>query len=198
MSFCSVSLKAIVNSSLCLTIHLSRRKRNQRVNFLRHDVIIPSSLTHSSSMLKLPNDVTFHKDSTQWIFSRCFLRRTQGSYPLRLDTLYAQSYSRSTPVIQYKLVSCLALAHFIRFPATKAQIKTHLVSLTLPKHTNIVCTLLHDKEIASEFVRYLNSRHNNITFTLEFEEDNKIPFLDMPPPRKPDNTFRTSVHIPLR
>ena len=95
---------------------------------------------------------------------------------IRLDTLYAQSYSRSTPVIQYKLVSCLALAHFIHFPATNAQIKTHLISLTLPKHTNIVCTLLHDKEIASEFDRYLNSRHNNIKFTLEFEQDNKAVF----------------------
>ena len=35
------------------------------------------------------------------------------------------------------------------------------------------------KQHASKFLEYLNSKHKNISFTAEYEENNKIPFLDI-------------------
>lgn len=35
------------------------------------------------------------------------------------------------------------------------------------------------KEHASIFLEYLNKKHKNISFTAEYEENNKIPFLDI-------------------
>ncbi|XP_078382309.1 uncharacterized protein LOC144664995 [Oculina patagonica] len=55
-------------------------------------------------------------------------------------------------------------------------------------------TLFDSKDTANEFLRYLNSRHNSIKFTIEFEKDNEIPFLDILVKRCPDNTFMTSVY----
>jgi len=37
--------------------------------------------------------------------------------------------------------------------------------------------MFDDKESAFQFLQYLNSRHNNIKFTIEFEESGKTPFL---------------------
>ena len=37
-----------------------------------------------------------------------------------------------------------------------------------------------DKKSASQFLQYFNSRHNNIKFTIEFEENGEIPLLDIP------------------
>ena len=54
-------------------------------------------------------------------------------------------------------------------------------------------TMFDSKDNANEFLSFLNSRHNSIKFTIEFEEDNKIPFLDILLKRCPDNTFSTSV-----
>ena len=39
-------------------------------------------------------------------------------------------------------------------------------------------TMFNNKASANEFLQYLNSRHNSIKFTIEFECDNEIPFLD--------------------
>ena len=36
-------------------------------------------------------------------------------------------------------------------------------------------TMLDSKDNANEFLSFLNSRHDSITFTIEFQEDNKIP-----------------------
>ena len=55
-------------------------------------------------------------------------------------------------------------------------------------------TMFDSKDNANEFLSFLNSRHNSIKFTIEFEEDNKIPFLDILLKRCPDNTFSTSVY----
>ena len=55
-------------------------------------------------------------------------------------------------------------------------------------------TMFDSKDNANEFLTFLNSRHDSIKFTLEFEEDNKIPFLDILLKRCPDNTFSTSVY----
>ena len=47
--------------------------------------------------------------------------------------------------------------------------------------------------MTNELLSFLNSRHDSIKFTIEFEEDNKIPFLDILK-RCHDNTFSTSVY----
>ena len=52
-------------------------------------------------------------------------------------------------------------------------------------------TLWH--RISTEFLKYLNSRHNSIKFTIEFEQAIEIPFLDILVKRCPNNTFTTSV-----
>ena len=54
--------------------------------------------------------------------------------------------------------------------------------------------MFDSKDNANKFLSFLNSRHDSIKFTLEFEEDNKIPFLDILLKRCPDNTFSTSVY----
>ena len=53
--------------------------------------------------------------------------------------------------------------------------------------------LSDDGKSASEFL-HLNSRQNNIKFTIEFEENGKIPFLDILVKRCPDNAFMTSFY----
>ena len=55
-------------------------------------------------------------------------------------------------------------------------------------------TMFDSKDTANEFLRYLNSRHSSIKFTIEFEQDNEIPFLDILVKRCPDNSFMTSVY----
>ncbi|XP_068696778.1 uncharacterized protein [Montipora foliosa] len=55
-------------------------------------------------------------------------------------------------------------------------------------------TMFDSKDNANEFLSFLNSRHDSIKFTIEFEEDNKIPFLDILLKCCPDNTFSTSVY----
>ena len=55
-------------------------------------------------------------------------------------------------------------------------------------------TTFDSKNNANEFLNFLNSRHDSIKFTIEFEEDNEIPFLDILLKRCPDNTLSTSVY----
>ncbi|XP_068756921.1 uncharacterized protein [Montipora capricornis] len=55
-------------------------------------------------------------------------------------------------------------------------------------------TMFDSKDNANELLSFLNSRHDSIKFTIEFEEDNKIPFLDILFKCCPDNTFSTSVY----
>ena len=55
-------------------------------------------------------------------------------------------------------------------------------------------TMFDNKDNANEFLRYLNGRHNNIKFTIEFEQNNEIPFLDVLVKRCPNNIFETSVY----
>ena len=58
--------------------------------------------------------------------------------------------------------------------------------------TPLLC--LTDRDTACEFLQYLNSRHHSIKFTIEFEQDNVIPFLDILVKRCPNNTFVTSIY----
>ena len=55
-------------------------------------------------------------------------------------------------------------------------------------------TMFENKDTANGFLQYLNSHHNSIKFTIEFEQDNEIPFLDILVKRCPDNTFVTSIY----
>ena len=55
-------------------------------------------------------------------------------------------------------------------------------------------TMFDSKDTAYEFLQYLNSHHHSIKFTIEFEQDNEIPFLDILVKRCPNNTFVTSIY----
>ena len=55
-------------------------------------------------------------------------------------------------------------------------------------------TMFENKDTANGFLQYLNSRHNSIKFTIDFKQDNEIPFLDILVKRCPNNTFVTSVY----
>ena len=52
--------------------------------------------------------------------------------------------------------------------------------------------LFDDKLHVKKFFRYLNSRHKNISFTLEEEAANKLPFLDILVNR--NNAFITNIY----
>ena len=55
-------------------------------------------------------------------------------------------------------------------------------------------TMFHNKDSANEFLHYLNSCHSNIKFTIEFEQNNAIPFLDILVTRIQNNAFVTSIY----
>ena len=55
-------------------------------------------------------------------------------------------------------------------------------------------TMFENKDTANGFLQYLDSHQNSIKFTIEFEQDNEIPFLDILVKRYPDNTFVTSIY----
>ena len=56
-------------------------------------------------------------------------------------------------------------------------------------------TLFHNKDAAVQFLSaYLNSQHKNIQFTIEFEQNQEIPFLDVLIKRHLNNSFSTSIY----
>ena len=55
-------------------------------------------------------------------------------------------------------------------------------------------TLFHNKDAAVQFLSYLSSRHKNIQFTIEFEQNQEIPFLDVLIKRHLNNSFSTSIY----
>ena len=55
-------------------------------------------------------------------------------------------------------------------------------------------TLFHNKDAAVQFLSYLNTRHKNIQFTIEFEQNQEIPFLDVLIKRHLNNSFSTSIY----
>ena len=44
-------------------------------------------------------------------------------------------------------------------------------------------------------MHYLNGCHSNIKFTIESEQNNAIPFLDILITRNQNNTFMTSIYV---
>ena len=56
-------------------------------------------------------------------------------------------------------------------------------------------TLFRNKDTAINFLHYLNSRHKNIQFTVEFENNYEIPFLDVSVSKRHENNpFSTSIY----
>ena len=49
---------------------------------------------------------------------------------------------------------------------------------------------LTTKTLLMSFLQYLNSRHNNIEFTIEFEHHKEIPFFDILVKRGPNTIFK--------
>lgn len=54
--------------------------------------------------------------------------------------------------------------------------------------------LICNKNTAINFLHYLNSHHNNMQFTIEFEQNCEIPFLEVVVKRKQNNSFSTSIY----
>ena len=50
------------------------------------------------------------------------------------------------------------------------------------------------KDKAIKFIYYLNSRHDNIQFTIEFENNQQIPFIDVSIERLDNKPFSTSIY----
>ena len=55
-------------------------------------------------------------------------------------------------------------------------------------------TMFDNKITANQFLQYLNSCHNNIKFTIEFEENDQIPFLDVLIKHSEQRKLSTSVY----
>ena len=55
-------------------------------------------------------------------------------------------------------------------------------------------TLFRNKDTAIKFLHYLNSWHDNIQFTIEFENNQQIPFLDVSIKHLDNNSFSTSIY----
>ena len=55
-------------------------------------------------------------------------------------------------------------------------------------------TMFHNKDSANEFLHYLNGCHHNIKFTIEFERNDAILFLDILVTRNQNNAFMTSIY----
>ena len=54
--------------------------------------------------------------------------------------------------------------------------------------------MFHNQDSANEFLHYLNGCHSNIKFTIEFEQNNAIPFLDILITRNQNSTFMTPIY----
>ncbi|XP_046399906.1 uncharacterized protein LOC124166418 [Ischnura elegans] len=52
----------------------------------------------------------------------------------------------------------------------------------------------HGRDNLDQFLEHMNSRHPNITFTMELEKDGRLPFLDILIQRKSDGTLGHSVY----
>ena len=70
---------------------------------------------------------------------------------------------------------------------------SHFKPVYYRRYVDDVIVLFKSKDHVKMFLRYLNSRHKNIEFTYEEEDDNSLTFLDVLISRK-DNRFETSVY----
>ena len=103
---------------------------------------------------------------------------------------------------------CFANVEFITVPASSfivdfGPLRSVQAIFVWKKGFDAACVLENDLEFSprltaknntNEFLNFLNSRHDIIKFTIEFEQDNRILFSDILLKRCPDNTFSTSVY----
>lgn len=61
------------------------------------------------------------------------------------------------------------------------------------RYVDDTLTLFCNKDTAINFLHYLNSRHNNMQFTIEFERNCEIPFLNVLLKCNQNNSFSTSL-----
>ena len=61
------------------------------------------------------------------------------------------------------------------------------------RYVDDICCTFQDANEADQFLTYINSRHNNIRFTIEREENSTLPFLDVKIIRN-NNTITTSTY----
>ena len=54
--------------------------------------------------------------------------------------------------------------------------------------------IFNERDDSELFLKYMNNLHKNIKFTVEFEENNCLPFLDVLVTRTLDGTIETSVY----
>ena len=57
-------------------------------------------------------------------------------------------------------------------------------------------TMFHNQDSANEFLHYLNGCHSNIKFTIEFEQNDAIPFLDFLITRIKSKQHFHDIHLP--
>ena len=84
----------------------------------------------------------------------------------------------------------ICMCHFEERWVKKGQIRPSLWY----RYVDDTFTMFESKDTANEFLRYLNSRHESVKFTIDFEQDNEVPFLDILIKRCPNNTFATSIY----
>ena len=61
------------------------------------------------------------------------------------------------------------------------------------RYVDDTIALFRSKEAAERFLEYINNLHSNIKFTIEYEQDNQLPFLDILIKRT-DQGFTTNVY----
>ena len=69
-----------------------------------------------------------------------------------------------------------------------------MLSCRLFRYVDDTFTLFRNKDTAIKFLHYLNSRHDNIQFTIDFENNQQIPFLDVSIKRLDNNSFSGPIH----
>ena len=52
----------------------------------------------------------------------------------------------------------------------------------------------HGRDALKDFLQHLNEQHSSIKFTMEVEEDGRIPFLDVGISRNPDGSLHHNVY----
>ena len=62
------------------------------------------------------------------------------------------------------------------------------------RYVNDTFTLFKNKNDASSFLSHLNGRHNNIKFTIEFQQNDEIPLLYILMKRSRESSFSTSIY----
>ena len=115
---------------------------------------------------------------------------TKKSHFLFADQYYNQidGVSMGSPLGQ--VLANIFMCHFEERWVTKGQIRLPLWY----RYGDDTFTMFVSKDTANEFLRYLNSRHESIKFTTDFEQDNEIPFFRHPHQMLPKQHFK-HIHL---